>query len=145
METTHHEWWIEMVLPATMYTVEVTVHVHLLEGHFLVQFQSIGRLPPRLRSSKVLERLFKDDNLLTYPSSMPEMDYMLAMPISGHQVHMGFRDKELIVRACIGNSVLEFIPSAVFGSPQYFDLPASLMESCTHVSYFHFRLATFFP
>ena len=63
---------------------------------------------------------------------MPGMTYVVAMPINGHQIHIGFRENHLIVRACYKGAVFEFIPRNVFGSPGEFDLPASLVENCIH-------------
>lgn len=60
------------------------------------------------------------------------MQYRLAIAVNGHQIHLGFRDNNLIVRARLRETVLELIPREKFGNPEYFDLPASLVENCIH-------------
>ena len=127
-----NEWWVQWIVDATKQTQQQTVHYHLLEGHLLVDGQPLGKLPAELRKSAVLEQLFGNQNLLTYPSGLVGMMYVLAIRMYRHQVHLGFRDNKLIVRACVGHTVLEFIPSEVFHGPSDFDLPASLIDDCFH-------------
>jgi hypothetical protein len=80
----------------------------------------------------VLQQLFGNQSLLTYPSSLPGMTYMLAIIINGHQIHLGFRDREVFVRARVCDTVLELIPLQVFGTLEHFDLPASLVDNCVY-------------
>lgn len=60
------------------------------------------------------------------------MTYMLNIIKNGHQIHLGFREGKLFIRALVNNTVLEYIPPEVFGKPSHFDLPASLVEGCVH-------------
>lgn len=127
-----YEWWIETTVDATQHTKQQTVHYHLLEGHMFVDGQPLGKLPAEHRGSVVLKQLFGEQNLLTYPSAFPGMTYTLALSIYLHQIHIGFRNKQLIVRACFRDTVLELVPPQVFSSPPSFDLPASLVDNCVH-------------
>ena len=126
------EWWIETTVNSTSHTREQTVHYHLLEGYLLVDGQPMGKLPAEHRESVVLTELFGAQNLLTYPSALPGMTYVLAAPVHQHAIHIGFRDKKLIVRARFCNTVLELVPRQVFIGQLSFDLPASLVEDCIH-------------
>jgi len=126
------EWWAEAIVEATALTKQQTVHFHLLEGHLLVDKQSIGRLPANYMTNDILKQLFGNQNLLAYPSGLPGMTYTLAVLPEGRQIHLGFHDKNIIVRALYDNNVLEFISGRVFGSPENFNLPASLMYNCVH-------------
>lgn len=126
------EWWIETTVDSTHHTREQIVHYHLLEGHLFVDSQPLGKLPAEHRESVVLTELFGAQNLLTYPSALPGMTYMLALPVYQHAIHIGFRDKKLIVRACFHDTVLELVPRQVFIGPLSFDLPASLVDDCVH-------------
>jgi hypothetical protein len=108
------------------------VHFHLLEGHLLVMGKPIGKLPPEWRTAVVLQQLFGNQSLLTYPSSLPGMTYMLAIIMNGHQIHLRFRNGEVFVRARVCDTVLELIPPQVFGTLDDFDLPASLVDNCIH-------------
>jgi len=60
------------------------------------------------------------------------MTYMLAIIMNGYQIHLGFCDREVFVRARVRDTVLELIPPQVFGTLEHFDLPASLVNNCVH-------------
>ena len=127
-----NEWWVQSTVDPTPQTMQQTVHYHCLEGHLLVDGQPLGKLPAEHRKSVILEQLFGNQSLLTYPSGLPGMTYVLAIRMCGYQIHLGFRNKNLIIRACVRDTVLELIPREVFGGPSNLDLPASLVENCAH-------------
>ncbi|MCJ1463509.1 hypothetical protein MMC07_002117 [Pseudocyphellaria aurata] len=127
-----NEWWIQTTVNATHHTGQQIVHYHLLEGYLFVDRQPLGKLPAEHRESVVLTQLFGAQNLLTYPSALSGMTYMLAFPICRHQIHIGFRKNKLIVRAHFRGSLLELIPPQTFTGPSSFDLPASLIDDCVH-------------
>ncbi len=101
-----NKWWIYSIVDATQQTTQQIIHYHVLEGHLLVTGQPLGKLPAEHRESVILKQLFGNQSLLTYPSGLPGMTYMLAMRMYGHQIHLGFRNRNLIVRACVRNTVL---------------------------------------
>lgn len=128
-----NSWWVQITASATTRTNEQTVHFHLLEGHLLVMGKPVGKLPMEHRNALVLQQLFPNQTLLTYPSSLPGMTYMLAIKYYGHQIHLGFRSGVLFVRALVQNRILELIPDTEFGKGQkIFDLPRPLIADCTH-------------
>lgn len=127
-----HGCWLSSTIKATPLTNAQLVHYSLLTGHLLVDNLPLGRLPAQHRENPVLQRLFGSQNLLVYPSNLPGMLYLLAHPIQNHQLHIGFRNDELYVRALYKSSVLEFIPSKIFYSAAGFDLPLQLIENCAH-------------
>ena len=57
---------------------------------------------------------------------------MLPNPVQGHQIHLGFRNESLIVRARFREQLLELIPFQIFGNPTRFDLPGTLIMDCVH-------------
>ena len=126
------EWWIAATIYATQHAMEQSVHYHLLEGHLLIGGQTARKLPTKHNSSGILEELFGNQSLLTYPSTLIGMDHKLAICPYGHEIHIGSRNEGLIVRACVDNSILEFIPRKMFRSESSFDLPASLIDNCVH-------------
>jgi Protein of unknown function (DUF3638) len=127
-----YDHWVQSTVQATQIMKQQTLWYHLLEGYLLIDGQPLGKLPPEHRKSKVLDELFGNQNLLMFPSGLPGMTYMLGLRMNGHQVHVGFRDNRLIVRACLRDTVLEHVEREVFGSPANFDLPGSLVENCVH-------------
>ena len=126
------DWWLESIIDNTHQSAQQTVHYHLLEGHLLIDGKPLGKLPAEYRNSVVLHELFGDQSLLIYPSGLLGMTYVLAIPMYGHQIHLGFRNGNLIVRACVRDIVLEFVPRELFVGPLTFDLPASLVDNCVH-------------
>lgn len=124
--------WIRLSMRASEQSKEQVVLYHLLEGHLLVDGEPLGKLPADHRKAVVLEQLFGNQTLLTYPSYLPGMTYTLAFHMWGHQVHFGFRNGILIVQACYHDTILELVPRDVFGNPANFDLPAALIENCAH-------------
>ena len=127
-----NKWWIECTVAATFQSRKQKIHYHVLEGHLLVDGQPLGKLPAEHRGSVTVKQLFGQQNLLTYPSALRGMAYTLPFAISKHQVHMGFRNGSLFVHAYIGDAVMEFIPSEVFGGLSNRDLPGSLVHNCVH-------------
>ncbi|KUJ24466.1 uncharacterized protein LY89DRAFT_663197 [Mollisia scopiformis] len=127
-----NQWWVQLIVGATSFSAQQTVHFHLLEGHLLVDHCPIGKLPPEWRQELVLQQLFGTESLQTYPSSMPGMTYMLARIMNNHQIHLGFRNGQMVVRAVYEQRVLELVPPHVFGTATRFDLPSSLLEQCVH-------------
>ncbi|KAJ9667426.1 hypothetical protein H2201_002294 [Coniosporium apollinis] len=132
LEFLPNDWWIQTRVGATQQIAQQTIHYHLLEGHLFVDGRPLGKLPAEFRKSIVLHELFGDQTLLTFPSGLPGMTYVLAICMYGHQIHVGFRNGELIVRALANGTVLELVPREVFVGPSSFDLPASLVDDCVH-------------
>ncbi|KAF2229858.1 hypothetical protein EV356DRAFT_570800 [Viridothelium virens] len=126
------DWWIETSIDVSTQTSKQTLHFHMLQGHLLVNGQPPGKLPPKYMESTDVRRLFGDQSFQTYPSRMPGMIFMLSVPFQGHQIHLGLRDDDIIIRACIGNSILELLPRNIFGNYQSFDIPGSLINGYDH-------------
>lgn len=129
-----NNWWVEMKVSATTETEAQTIQVQLLEGLLLINGAPVGKLPVEHRKSAQLIELFGHQNLPTFPSSLPGMTYGLAINtgLHGHQVHIGFRNRQLIIRAVHRRRLLELIPREIFGNGTNFDLPAPLIQGCFH-------------
>ncbi|KAI1947456.1 hypothetical protein LOZ57_003184 [Ophidiomyces ophidiicola] len=127
-----YRWWVCLSPAPKENTRQQTIHYHLLEGHLLFDGQPLKQLPAEHKTSVVLEQLFGKQRLLTIPSPVFGMDYLLAFPINGHQIHIGFVEHKLVVQAHINGSILEYIPPHIFGNPTNFDLPGSLVLNCVH-------------
>ena len=127
-----NQWWVKVNTNPTSQTMRQTAHFHLLEGHMLVMGKAAGKLPAEHRTSPVLQQLFRNQSLLTYPSALPGMTYVLLIVVQGHQIHIGFRKGNLIIRAYTGHTILELIPAHKFENSPSFDLPSSLITNCIH-------------
>ncbi|KAL4782195.1 hypothetical protein BJX76DRAFT_359187 [Aspergillus varians] len=107
-------------------------YFHLLEGHLVVDGQTIGKLPADIRDSDILKELFGNQRLFALPSNLPGMDYVLLNRAEEHQVHVGHRNKQLVIQARAFKTTLELVPRSVFGQGPAFDLPYSLISECIH-------------
>ncbi|PYI29021.1 hypothetical protein BP00DRAFT_480116, partial [Aspergillus indologenus CBS 114.80] len=106
--------------------------LHILEGHFLIDGKSLGKLPADIRNSDVLKELFGNERLSAFPSSLPGMSYKLALARNSYEVHLGYRGQDLVIWACKESQILEHVPRSVFDSGTETDLPSSLLRDCVH-------------
>lgn len=139
-----HQNWIRYVVDEDIerYQSKQVFHLHILEGHYLVNGKRRGSLPPAMLNDPTIQLLFGDHSLYVYPSSMFGMDYRLDRQFERQIIHFGRRDSRIVVRAVVrtvvrekkANIIYEFIPRAIFrpDNPMTFDLPMSLVDSCYH-------------
>ena len=111
------------------------VHMDIFEGTLLIDGQPLGRLPEEYTKQAFFQRLFGPQVFMTFPSCLPGMSYMLARCYRGHEVHFGFRDGVVFIRARIRGRRLELVPETVFlghlsKSPP--DLPLPLINEHSH-------------
>lgn len=125
-------WWLTSETRETAYMPRQRVHFHLLEGHFLIDYQPIGRLPRDIQESLVIQELFHNQVLSAYPSAMPGMTYTIAHLREGQQVHAGRIDGKVVVRARIHQALLEFVERSTFCNDVETDLPGTLIEGYVH-------------
>ncbi|CZT03079.1 uncharacterized protein RAG0_09953 [Rhynchosporium agropyri] len=124
--------WIQIEFGLDSQTQKQVIHFNFLEGHLLVMGKPVGRLPPEWAGSNVVKSLFRGQNLLAFPSSLNGMTYMLAVSENGHQIHLGRRKDDFIVKACLNDTVLELVPRSIFTVGNDFDLPSDLVDDCIH-------------
>uniref|UniRef100_A0A0D2XII0 ubiquitinyl hydrolase 1 n=1 Tax=Fusarium oxysporum (strain Fo5176) TaxID=660025 RepID=A0A0D2XII0_FUSOF len=84
-------------------SIEQTVSFNCIRGLLLVDSQPMGKLPEDPKYSVVLNELFGNQALLTFPSRRPEMQYILCVRPHGYQVHVGYGSgtQELILQCQI--------------------------------------------
>lgn len=124
------KWWVYAKIVGSTVMKEQTLSFHLFYGYLLIDGQPLGMLPAEYRASTTLKDLFGDVNLLTFPSSLPGSKFQLANDQFGHTIHVGSRKGDVVVRACVGNNILELIPSRVFHTGNHCDLPIPLLSDC---------------
>lgn len=125
-------WWLTSETREIAYMPRQRVHFHLLEGHLLIDYQPIGRLPRYIQKSPVIQELFQNQVLSAYPSAIPGMTYAIAHLKEGHQVHAGHIDGKVVVRARIHQVLLEFVERSIFRSDVQTDLPGTLIQDYLH-------------
>ncbi|KAL9620083.1 MAG: hypothetical protein Q9160_005373 [Pyrenula sp. 1 TL-2023] len=129
-----NEHWYQATLSSADWAKGQTLRFHVLQGTLLVDGKPIGKLPQEYIKSTIVQRLFGPLNLRTATSSCPGMEYQILQPMNGHVVHLGARNGQLVARAYVDNTVLEYVPQQVFRSnvATSFDLPAPLIDGCVH-------------
>lgn len=108
------------------------VHFNFVEGFLLVDGKPLDKLPLKISHSDVVKELFPVACLRTYPSNHSGMTHQLAGLFEESQIHFGLRDGEVVIRAVSSRGTCEFIPRSVFSKNGIVDLPASILENCTH-------------
>lgn len=126
-------WYLSYTLQSTAEQHSYFVHYDYVYGTLLIDGQEMGTLPQSYRMDDTYRHVLGDKNPIVYPSPLRGMDFALSEPIRGHWIHLGYRNKRLIIWADQGGELLEFIPSHIFGvqgpTP---DLPRPLVEDCYH-------------
>jgi hypothetical protein len=129
-------WWVAMSL-STQNAIQHHVHYNFVKGTLLINGQQLGVLPPEYRRWPIIQELFGSQALSVLPSSLPGMSLVISrmMPFE-HWVHLGFRNKQLVIRAQhrVRNRMilLEFVSPSVFGGERHHDLPGPLAVGCYH-------------
>ncbi|KAF4999120.1 hypothetical protein FGRMN_2683 [Fusarium graminum] len=125
--------WISCISRTSGDAHEQRVFYNYAQGVLLVDGRPMGKLPEDPNQSLVLNELFGNQSLLTFPSHRPGMRYVLCVRPYGYQVHVGSREKgELIVRAFRGRYSLQLIPRDTFRNSVQSDLPGPLLDNCFH-------------
>ncbi|KAI1495818.1 hypothetical protein F5X99DRAFT_422623 [Biscogniauxia marginata] len=127
----HNRWVVATATRGWFHSSQV-VHCNIIEGHLLVDGKPRGKLPSEIRNSKAVGLMFGDEHLLAYPSSLPGMMYCLETRVDGQEVHFALRNQQAIIRTYTRDSVFEFVPKETFTSTTGFDIPAELVDNCTH-------------
>ncbi|CAG1966350.1 unnamed protein product [Fusarium graminearum] len=114
-------------------TVDQMVFYNFVQGTLLVDGCPMGKLPQDPNHAVVLEELFGNQSLMTYPSNRPKMQYLLCLKPFRYQVHVGYSETgELLVRAFRKPYSLQLIPREKFRNGIHSDLPGPLVDDCFH-------------
>ena len=134
--TAPYEGWITAHSISSTGRLEQDIHINIFEGTFYIDGQPLGRLPDEFTRQGFFRQIFGNRVFLTYPSSIRGMSYMLASLFQQHEIHFGFRDGVVFLRAVTaGRMVLEHLPAAIFGTGivgDAPDLPVLLINDCVH-------------
>ncbi|KAF3060564.1 hypothetical protein CFAM422_011134 [Trichoderma lentiforme] len=128
--------WIQYIVPGDHEHLrsQQVLHLHILEGHFLVNGKRRGNLPHSFGNDPSVKLLFGDCNLRVYASALLGMEYTLVDQFERQLVHLGMRNSRAVIRTEGKNGLFEFVPREIFESSGTwdFDLPLSLLNACTH-------------
>ena len=130
-----HDGWITAKSTSIRGLHQQHVHIDIFEGTLLVDGQPLGRLPDEFTREGFFRQIFGNRVFLTYPSSIEGMSYMLAELFENHEIHFGFRNRTVFMRARTNGRLLELLPQDIFlstdprDSP---DLPLPLIKNSVH-------------
>lgn len=127
-------WWIllELKPPGDDHSHSHFVHYNYVYGTLLIDGQEMSTLPLTYRRNALYREIFGDRNPIVFPSPLPGMSWAVSEAgRGGHRLHLGFRQRTLIVRTVHQDQIHEFVPAEVFGKTS-FDLPAPLRTGCYH-------------
>ncbi|KIW30928.1 uncharacterized protein PV07_02619 [Cladophialophora immunda] len=140
-EGRHEGLWATIDLPGMQNCAALSIEFHLVTGALLLNGRSVEKeLPPQWRHEDAITRLFPNQRLVVYPSTLLGMTYKLAFSPENHEIHLGYRRGDLIVRAWAPTGVWEYVPANLFERDGTFDLPASLVDDCVHWLHLHDRV-----
>ncbi|OCT51497.1 hypothetical protein CLCR_07876 [Cladophialophora carrionii] len=129
----HDGVWAEIRLPSKSNFDAPVIEYHLVGGVLLLDGRAVEReLPAHVRHADATARLFPNQRLVVYGSSLPGMTYKVAFDVEGQEVHFGFRGGELVIRLWGPTGSWEYIPPGIFERNDTFDVPASLIDGCAH-------------
>lgn len=127
--------WVKISLPGKSKSNfgGLCIRYHLVSGVLLLNGRPIEKeLPPNVRRADAIARLFQNQRLAVYASTVPGMTYKIAFNPENQEVHLGFRQGDLVVQAWAQSGLWEYIPANIFERDATFDLPASLIDDCVH-------------
>ncbi|KAL7621053.1 hypothetical protein AAE478_008365 [Parahypoxylon ruwenzoriense] len=140
LPTPHDRWIVATTLERLgIYSFSQLVHYNIVEGHLLVNGKPRGKLPLEILDSQIVKEIFGNQHLLTYPSSLPGMTHQLANFGYNQSVHFGMRDEQVVIRAWTKDGLVEYVRKEKFTGSNGFDLPAELVENCSHWLNFNTR------
>lgn len=105
-----------------------TVHFHLLGGDLLVDGEPVGKLPSSVKSHPLCKQIFGSAILNVFSSNMPGMRYTVSQHMNGHEVHIGVRDKQVLVKTRSEHGIFQALPQTAFTG----QLPLHFVQSFTH-------------
>lgn len=127
-------WWILMELKWTKsdHDHSYFVHYNYVYGTLLIDGQEMCTLPLTYRRNPLYRKIFGDRNPIVFPSPFQGMSWAVSEQMKGGQrIHLGFRQRTLVVRAVQHDQLYEYVPAEVFGVTSR-DLPAPLIDGCHH-------------
>ena len=128
-----HRWVLARTVPIGGETIQLWSY-DLVEGKLLINGCAMNTLPEQYTKAKTFQDLFGQRAYVVYPSQVSGMTHMLASPVEGNEIHVGFRNGLMVVRTRKGATMHELLPPDIFwdssgGAP---DLPMPLIGGHTH-------------
>lgn len=112
---------------ANKFIISQVVHYNFVKGYLLINRKPLRRLLLDIKESKDIKELFGNQYLLTFPLLLSDISYVIATRIRGNKVYFGLRERSIVIRALIRDSLLKYIPRRIFTDSNKFNLPLGLI------------------
>ncbi|THY36728.1 hypothetical protein D6D01_00185 [Aureobasidium pullulans] len=102
-----------------------TVYFNLLSGQLLVDGKSVGKVPDNIRSAPLFSQIFGSSVLRVFASDIPGMESRVSQLIEGHEIHLGLRGRNIVIKARFDGRTLQALPQSTFKNclPAHFVKP----------------------
>lgn len=120
--------WVCNRTKPTHNTLSQTVHYSLFSGELLVDGRPSGRVPKEYKRQPFFQRMFGPAVLNVFASDMPGMTHRVTRPIFGNEVHLGLREGVVVIKARIGDRLVQAIPHELLSE----DLPIHFVSAFAH-------------
>ncbi|TLD36380.1 hypothetical protein E2P81_ATG03269 [Venturia nashicola] len=117
------------------------VHFNILTGELLVQGRQVQRIPDEIARDPLYQQLFGAHAQHVMPSEAVGMHFTAVNKIMGHRIHFRTCETRTILRAEIGQRLLEVLPSSIFKG----DLPIWFVTEFVHFLDLHTGSIEFRP
>ena len=131
--SSNNRWVVSTITSKTnKSSISQVVHNNFVEEHLLVDEKTLDVLSRSIRKSEDIKKLFENQHLLTFSSSLEDMSHFLTTFIFEHQIHVDLREKNVVIQVLTWNDLLEYVPRRVFVNKNSFDLLLNFIENCVH-------------
>ncbi|KAI5201355.1 hypothetical protein E4T39_05203 [Aureobasidium subglaciale] len=105
------------------------VHYNLAGGDLLVDGKPQGKLPEKILTHPLFQRVFGcHDVLQVFSSDMPGMEFRISRSFEGNIVHIGVDQDNVLIKIRSGDRVLQALPVITFEN----DLPTYFVREYLH-------------
>lgn len=125
-ETADH--WVTINTLASPHVASMSVHYNLLSGELLVNGLLLDQPPQAYRAHSQYSTLFGKNVVEIMPSTTPGFQFSTKRQFGGFSVQLGMSNGDLVVKASIGDTTYETIPSRLVEKAY----PASFGENYIH-------------
>lgn len=106
--SSNNKWVVSIIINKTnKSSISQVIHYNFVEENLLVNEKTLNVLFKFIKESKNIKKLFENQHFLTFSSSFEGMSHFLTTFISEHQIHVDFREKNVIIQIFIWNDLLE--------------------------------------
>ncbi|KAI9376640.1 hypothetical protein BJX61DRAFT_530656 [Aspergillus egyptiacus] len=120
--------WAKNKTHSSLHGRQQELHYNILTGELLIDNEPPSRLPDKYTKHALFQRTFGMQTLSVIPSALGGSTFASSQRFGPYQVHFGFEDNELVVKAQEKQRVLRLIPHDCLDG----DFPDCLVTNFAH-------------